>query len=294
MQDIYIVGVGMTHFGRHLDLTEKQLTSQAVEEALRDAACDSKAVGAAFFGNCGQGYMRGQHMIRGQVALLPLGIQGVPIVNVENACATASTAFHMAVNYLRGGNADLALAVGTEKMYSTDRAKMFGVFDSGWDLELVEETHNALVAMGKGVDPPEASMSPKSYSPFMDVYAGFARRYISRFGITQRQLACIAAKNHMHSVDNPRSQFRMPMTADEVMAAQPITYPLTVSMCAPVSDGSAAANICNEKALAGYGFDRRRAVRVVVSGRRSASTRDGVGADKHITRLADTAGGEIA
>lgn len=294
MQDIYIVGVGMTHFGRHLDLSEKQLTAQSVEEALRDAVCDRKTIGAAFFGNCGQGYMRGQHMIRGQVALLPLGLQGIPVLNVENACATASTAFHMAVNYVRAGSADVALAVGTEKMYSTDRAKMFGVFDSAWDLELVEETRNGLIAMGRGVDPPEGSTSPKPYSPFMDVYAGFARRYISRFGITQRQLAVIAAKNHTHSVDNPRAQFRIPMTADEVMSAQPITFPLTISMCAPISDGSAAAIVCNGEALARYGFDHRRAVRVLASVMRSASARDVDDLDNHITRLAANAAYEQA
>ena len=161
MQDVYIVGVGMTHFGRHLDQTEKQLTAQAVEDALRDAGCDRKRVGAAFHGNCGQGYMQGQHMVRGQVALLPLGLQGIPVTNVENACATASTAFHMALAYVRAGNADVALAVGTEKMYSTDRAKMFGVFDSGWDLDLVEQTRAGFAAMGEGVELPEGSTSPR-------------------------------------------------------------------------------------------------------------------------------------
>jgi acetyl-CoA acetyltransferase len=286
MQDIYIVGVGMTRFGRHLDLTEKQLTAQAVEDALRDAACDPGRVGAAFHGNCGQGYMQGQHMIRGQVALLPLGLQGIPVTNVENACATASTAFHMAVSYVRAGNADVALAVGTEKMYCTDRAKMFGVFDSGWDLDLVEQTRAGFAAMGEGVEPPEGSASPKPYSPFMDVYAGFARRYMRRFGITQRQLAVIAAKNHTHAVHNPRAQFRDAMTADEVIAAPPITWPLTLSMCSPISDGSAAAIVCSGAALSRYGFDRRRAVRVLASVMRSASARDPDDLENHLSRLA--------
>ena len=289
MEDIYIVGVGMTQFGRHLDKTEKQLTAQAVEDALRDAACDRKRVGAAFYGNCGQGYMQGQHMIRGQVGLLPLGLQGIPLTNVENACATASTAFHMALNYVRAGNADVALAVGTEKMYSNDRAKMFGVFDSGWDLDLVEQTRSRLIAMGEGVEPPAGSTSPKPYSPFMDVYAGFARHYIRRFGVTQRQLAFISAKNHTHSVHNPRAQFRVPMTTDEVLAAPPITYPLTLPMCSPISDGSAAAIVCNAQALARYGFDRRRAVHVLASVMRSASERDVDDLDHHITRLAANA-----
>lgn len=286
MQDVYIVGVGMTPFGRHLDQTEKQLSAQAVEDALRDAACDRKALGAAFYGNCGQGYMQGQHFIRGQVALLPLGLQGIPVTNVENACATASTAFHMAVAYVRSGNADVALAVGTEKMYSTDRAKMFGVFDSGWDLELVEQTRSRFIAMGEGIEPPAGSTSPKPYSPFMDVYAGFSRRYMKRFGITQRQLALIAAKNHTHSVHNPRSQFRAAMSTDEVLAAPPITYPLTLPMCSPISDGSAAAIVCTGEALSRYGFDRKRKVRVLASVMRSASERDVDDLEHHLTRLA--------
>jgi len=286
MQNIYIVGVGMTHFGRHLELTEKQLTAQAVEDALSDAACERKSVGAAFYGNCGQGYMQGQHMIRGQVALLPLGLQGIPVTNVENACATASTAFHMALAYVRSGSADVALAVGSEKMYSTDRAKMFGVFDSAWDLDLVEQTRNGFIAMGKGIEPPAGSTSPKPYSPFMDIYAGFARRYMKRFGITQRQLALIASKNHAHSVHNPRSQFRAAMSTDEVLAAAPITYPLTLPMCSPISDGSAAAIVCTGEALSRYGFDRKRAVRVLASVMRSASARDADDLEHHLTRLA--------
>ena len=294
MQDVYIVGVGMTHFGRHLDLSEKQLTAQAVEDALRDAACDRKWVGAAFHGNCGQGYMQGQHMIRGQVALLPTGLQGIPVTNVENACATASTAFHMALAYVRAGNADVALAVGTEKMYSSDRAKMFGVFDSGWDLDLVEQTRARFAAMGEGVQTPEGSTSPKPYSPFMDVYAGFARLYVRRFGITQRQLALIAAKNHTHAVHNPRAQFRAAMSADEVLAAPPITWPLTLPMCSPISDGSAAAIVCSAAALSRHGFDRRRAVRVLASVMRSASARDADDLEHHLSRLAANAAYEQA
>ncbi|MDP1691986.1 MAG: thiolase family protein [Burkholderiaceae bacterium] len=286
MQDVYIVGVGMTPFGRHPDRSEKQLTAQAVEEALVDAACDRKLVGAAFFGNCGQGYMQGQHMIRGQVALLPLGLQGIPVMNVENACATASAAFHMALAYIRAGNADIALAVGTEKMYSTDRAKMFGVFDSGWDLDLAEQTRKGFTAMGADIEPPAGSTSVKPYSPFMDVYAGFARQHMKRYGITQRQLAIIAAKNHAHSVHNPRAQFRASMSADEVLAAPPITYPLTLPMCAPISDGSAAAIVCSEAALSRHGFDRRRAVRVLASVMRSASARHADDLEHHLARLA--------
>ena len=294
MREVYIVGVGMTHFGRHLERSEKQLTAAAVDAALRDAGCERGWIGAAFHGNCGQGYMQGQHMVRGQVALLPLGLQGIPVVNVENACATASTAFHMALSYVRSGAVDVALAVGTEKMYSTDKAKMFGVFDSGWDIERAAETRAGFVAMGEGLELPPGSTSPKPYSPFMDVYAGFARLYMRRFGITPRQLAVIAAKNHTHAAHNERAQFRDAMTPDEVLAAPPITYPLTLPMCSPISDGSAAAIVCSADAIAAHGFDRRRAVRVLASVMRSASARAAEDLEHHLSRLAARAAYEQA
>jgi acetyl-CoA acetyltransferase len=109
----------------------------------------------------------------------------------------------------------------------------------------------------------------------MDVYAGFGRQLMARFGITQRQVAAVASKNHGHSVHNERSQYRMPMTIEEILAAPPITYPLTLPMCSPISDGAAAAIVCTEEALRRYSFDRKRAIRVLATGMRSASARTG-------------------
>ena len=272
-QDIYIVGVGMTPFGRHFDKSVKQLTAWAVEDALKDGVCDRKWIEAAFFGNTGQGHFDGQHMIRGQVALLPLGISGIPIHNVEAACASASTAFHLGVNQLRAGVADVVLAVGAEKMYYRDKAKMFSIFDSAWDVETAEQNAATVIALGEHVVVPPGSTSDKPYSVFMDVYAGFGRQLMSRYGITQRQVAAVAAKNHGHSVHNERSQYRMAMTIDEVLAAPPITYPFTLPMCSPISDGAAAAILCTGEALAKYGFDRNRAIKVMASGMSTATAR---------------------
>jgi acetyl-CoA acyltransferase len=286
MENVYIGGVGMTKFGRHFDKSDKELTASAVQAALADAGCTPEVIGAAFFGNCGQGYMQGQHMIRGQVALLPLGLQGIPVINVENACATASTAFHMAVSYLRANMADIILAVGTEKMYSTDKAKMFGVFDSGWDIEQAREIRERFGHIAEEVKGPAESESKKPYSPFMSVYAAFARQYIGRYGITPRQLAVIAAKNHTHAVHNERAQYREAMTAEQVLAAPPITFPLTLPMCAPISDGSAAAILCNERGLSRLGIGRNRLIRVLASVMRSASSRAPDDLDNHLTRLA--------
>jgi acetyl-CoA acetyltransferase len=295
MENIYIVGVGMTPFGRHIDKTVKQLTAWAVEDALKDANCDRKHIQAAFYGNCTQGHFDGQHMIRGQVALLPLGLNSIPIFNIEGACASSSHAFNLAVTQLKAGAADVVLAVGAEKMFYSDKAKMFSAFESAWDIETFEENKNYLAAMGKNIVPPEGSQSPKPYSPFMDVYAALGRGgLMERFGITQRQLAAVSSKNHGHSVHNERSQYRNAMSIDEILAAPPITYPITLPMCSPISDGAAAAIVCTGSALLKYGFDKRRAVKVLASVVRSASKRDAADFDKGCTHLAGKAAFEQA
>jgi acetyl-CoA acetyltransferase len=286
MQDIHVIGVGMTPFGRHLDKSVKQLSSWAVANALADAGCARDDVQVAFFGNSVQGFMEGQTCIRGQIALLAQGFEGIPIHNVENACATASTAFHLATQQLRTGEADVALAVGVEKMYSTDRQKMFSVFDAGWDIDTVTENTGRLVALGAGIEPPPGTRSERPYSIFMDIYAAFARQLMRRHGITQRQIAAVSAKNHGHSVHNERAQYRKPMSIEDVLGAAPITYPLTLPMCAPISDGAAAAVLCTAAGMKRLGLDARRAVRVRASVMRSASRRGGEDLDRHATRLA--------
>ncbi len=119
-------------------------------------------------------------------------------------------------------------------MYSDDRALMFSAFDSGWDVSNSEEVAQRLADLGTGVEEPEGSKSPKPYSVFMDVYAGFARLHMKTFGTTQEQFAAVAAKNHAHSAHNPLAQYRDAMSVDQVLAALPITYPLTCR-CAPRS-----------------------------------------------------------
>ena len=293
MREAYVVGVGMTPFGRHMDRSVKQLTAEAVSDALRDAGCSPAQMEVAFFGNSVQGFMEGQLYIRGQIALLAMGFDGIPIHNVENACATGSTAFHLAVNQIRAGAADLALAVGVEKMYSSDKAKMFAQFDSGWDLETVPENVRKLAALGAGVEVPANTTSDKPYSVFMDVYAAFGRQLMKRFGITQRQIAAVASKNHGHSVHNQRAQYRTAISVEEVLAAPPIAYPMTLPMCAPISDGAAAAIVCSREGLQRLGLGER-AVKVRASVMRSASHRDGDDLDRHVTRLAAKAAYEQA
>ena len=113
---VYLVGVGMTKFGWLPDSSVKDITTAAVSAALADAGIGTEAIEAAYFGNATQGALEGQYMIPGQVALREMGIEGVPVVNVENACASASTAFALACKDIRAGDASVVLAVGAEKM----------------------------------------------------------------------------------------------------------------------------------------------------------------------------------
>jgi acetyl-CoA acetyltransferase len=274
MSEIYVVGVGMTPFGRLTEVSLKAMVRQATEAALKDAGLQKDSIEAAFFGNASQGHMEGQQMIRGQIALRDMGISRIPVVNIENACASGSSAFTLAVNHLKAGAGDIALAVGAEKMYSADRSRMFSVFDSALDISCAADVHADLLRMGEGVEVPPGTTSPKPYSVFMDVYAAFARAHMKRFGTTQRQIAAVAAKNHAHSVHNPLSQYRTSYTIDEVLAAAPITYPLTVPMCSPVSDGAAAAILCTGTALRRLGLDTHRAVRVLSSVIQTGSDRN--------------------
>ncbi|MEB2317334.1 MAG: thiolase family protein [Pseudomonadota bacterium] len=286
MEDVYVVGVGMTPFGRLPDVSIKELTRQAVETALADAGVSADALQGAYFANASQGHMEGQQMIRGQVALRSMGIQGIPVVNVENACASGSSAFSLAVNFLRAGEGDVALAVGAEKMYSSDRDLMFSVFDSAWDVHEAEAIRERLLQLGEGIEPPPGSTSPKPYSVFMDVYAAFSRFHMKRFGTTQRQLAAVAAKNHRHSVHNPLSQYRDPYTIEEILAAPPITYPLTLPMCSPISDGAAAAVLCTGAGLRRLGLDAGRAIRVLACVVGTGTDRDPSQVEQHCTAVA--------
>ncbi|WP_213307263.1 thiolase family protein [Paraburkholderia sacchari] len=294
MKDIYVVGVGMTPFGRLLDQSMKSLTRVATEAALNDAGIAKDAIDAAFFGNTSQGHMEGQQMIRGEIALRDMGIGGVPVVNVENACASGSSAFVLAVNHLRAGAGEVALAIGAEKMFSEDRQRMFSVFDSALDISRSAAIFAELRKIGEGLEIPPGTTSSRPYSVFMDVYAAFSRAHMKRFGTTQRQIAAVSAKNHQHSVHNPLSQYRNDYTIEEILAAPPITYPLTVPMCSPVSDGAAAAILCTGDALKRFGIDPKRAIRVLASVIQTGTDRAPEDLEQHVTVRAARLAYELA
>ena len=273
MINVYIAGIAMTVFGRHPERSLDDLAGEALRAALKDAGCDADELGVAYYAGMTNGPLQGQISIPGQVVFSKIGIEGIPIYNVENACASGSSAFNLAVQSLRAGTTDVALALGAEKMNIPDKARAFSIFEGGWDVSRAEENYQTLVKMGEGVDVPPGTTSDKPFSKFMEIYAAMCRQHMKAWGTTQRQIAAVSAKNHTHSVHNPFSQFRKPFTIEEILAAPPITYPITLPMCAPLSDGAAAAILCTEAGLRRIGADRRRCIRVAASVLRSFTHR---------------------
>lgn len=286
MQDVYIVGAGMTALGRHETRSIKDLTAEAVHAALADGALALGDVDACWFSNTRQGVLEGQHGIRGQVALRAMGFEGVPIVNCDNACASSSTGVNQAFAAIRAGECEVALVVGAEKMhYPAQRALMFEAFRGSMDRELAEEQLARQLSLSQGLPLPEGAAEGGERTVFMDSYAAMARHYMHLYGATQRQMAAVAAKNHWHSQFNPLAQYRHPMTVDEVLADRAVAWPFTRAMCAPMSDGAGALVLCSSRALARLG-GAARAVRIRASKLASGVRRAPDEFERHIGRIA--------
>jgi acetyl-CoA acetyltransferase len=222
--------------------------------------------------------------VGGQIALSATGVRGVPVVNVENACASASTALWLAVNHLRAGQADVALAVGTEKMVFQEPEQVASVmkaFEGGMDVEDVDGVLARLSTLGEGVSGPSGD---GHRTVFMEMYANIARTHMKRFGTTQEQMAVVASKNHGHASLNPRCHYNKPMTVEQILGGRPLSYPLTVPMCSPLSDGSAAALLCTRAGLARLKVSPR--VKVLSCVLRSSTERDFFDFENHICRRA--------
>ena len=286
MSNVYIAGIAMTVFGRHTERSLDDLAREALDGALKDAGCQAGDPGIAFYAGMTNGPLQGQIAIPGQVVFSKIGIEGIPVFNVENACASGSSAVNLAVQSLRAGSTDVALALGAEKMNIPDKLKAFSIFEAGWDVSRADENYQTLVKMGEGVDVPPGSESDKPFSRFMAIYAAMCRYHMKTYGTTRRQIAAVSAKNHTHSVHNPHSQFRKPFTIEEILAAPPITYPITLPMCAPLSDGAAAAILCTEAGLQRIGADRSRCIRIAASVVRSFTHRRLDQPERSIGRLA--------
>jgi acetyl-CoA acetyltransferase len=243
MMQPVVIGVGMTQFGRQSDSSLKSLAGGAAEAALADAKVGKEEVGAIFAANVGAGLITGQEGVRGQVSLKPIGLGGVPLFNVENACASGSAALHLAAHYLASGAAETALVVGYEKMTAQDKSLAFKAIEACGDVDEVAEIKAGLGPEGAG------------RSVFMDFYAAKVRGYLESTDCTKEHLAAIAAKNHTNGVANPYAQFRQARTTQEVMNSREIVDPLHLLMCSPISDGGAAVLLASPEWAKARGLD---------------------------------------
>jgi len=221
-REVVIIGVGMHKFGKFLEKGLKELTRVAVWNAINDAGIDARQIETAYFANVLAGLITGQECIRGHVFLHDAGFEGIPIVNVEGACASSSIALREAMIAVGAGLYDVALAVGAEKLYLDDTARSIQAMSTNTDVELMS---------GLGFQ-------------FTGAYAMNLRKYMKQYGWTQEQFAKVASKNKTNGSLNPLAQYQKPMSVEEILNSRLIAWPLTLYMCSTMADGAAAAIVC--------------------------------------------------
>ncbi len=251
MRDVVLAGVGMTPFGKFPDRSHASLVAEATRQALADAGAPAGAVQFVYHSNTAAGLMTGQESVRGQHAVRGTGLEGVPLINVENACASGSTALNQAWLAVASGQVDVAIAIGAEKLTSSDKSRAFAVMTSALDQDRLQEVRDDLGDAGTG-------------SVFMDIYARFATWYADRTDATPADFAQVAVKNHAHGALNPKAQYGGQMTVEQVLSARPISGPLTLPMCAPMSDGAAATVVTTPQVAARWGAEPVRLLATVI------------------------------
>jgi len=289
MNDIYVIGVGMIRFGKYLDGSVREMAKEAFDLVLKDAGLTKEAIEAAYISNTFWGMFSNQHSIKGEVMLWDMDMNGIPMVNCENACAGASTAMHLAYTAIKAGMYDCVLALGSEKITHPNKALSLSSYAACMDVENFESHLKMLQGITEKIDfkLPDGETPPgEGRSVFMDAYATMARWHMKAFGTTKKQLATICSKNHLHGSLNPKSQFQETMSVEEVMNARPVTYPLTVPMCAPVGDGAAAAILCSEKYLKKLNNARPIRVRASILGTGTHRAIDGVDIGERLVKKA--------
>jgi benzoylsuccinyl-CoA thiolase BbsB subunit len=230
MTGVHVLGVGMTKFGKHPDADAAGLGAEAFQEAVGDAGIDPRSIEAAYCGHVFQG------MVTGQRILAQVGLAGIPLSNVENACSSGATAIREASLAIRAGEHDVVMAVGTEHLTTKFRG-----------------------ALTPDPSDPEAAVGATMPS----IYAMRARRYMEDFGMTRRQLAMVAVKNKRNAAANPLAHFRKEITVEDVLESRPIADPLRLHDCSPVTDGAAAVLLVSDRAAKKLGD--KRTIRLAAS-----------------------------
>jgi acetyl-CoA acetyltransferase len=234
VRDVYIIGVGMTVFGKHPERSLRNLGYEACLNALRDAGIKPSEIEAGYCGNALAPALQGETGV-GQNAFWEVGIRGIPIVNTENACASGSTALREGWMAIAGGHYDTVIVAGIEKT----------VMPKGTPLNV-----------GAG------ELETRLGDIFPGYFAFAAQKHMERFGTTREQMAKVSVKNHFNGTLNPYAQFQKPVTVEEVLHSPMIADPITLYSCCPNSDGAATVVLTTRERARRSG---RRTVRIAGS-----------------------------
>jgi acetyl-CoA acetyltransferase len=227
MREVSIIGVGMTRFGKFLEKSLQDLGREAMWNAIEDANVKARDIGVVYVGNALAPQLTELKGTIGQHILTEAGIFGVPVINVENACSSGSTALRGAFLEVASGTCEVALALGVEKLFCGDTAR-------------------SAAAMAQG------TTLAKFGFMFVALYSMQLRKWVNQYGVTKEQFAKVVVKNSYNGSLNPYAQFRKPMTIEDVLNSRVVAEPLTQYMCSTMGDGAAAAIVCAKEIARKY------------------------------------------
>lgn len=214
MREVAVIGIGQSQFGKFPEKTVQELGSQAVREAMEDAGIKPKDIQVAYTSRLYDA------VITSQVILKEVGVTGIEMINVENACAGGSTAVRGVWKDIAYGLYDVGVAIGVESMTTSPIAS-------------------------KLIPPPKEDLDGQMGLTMPTLFALLARRLMETHGATLEDFAQVSVKNHHHGALNPRAQYRKEFTVEDVLASRMIAEPITLLQCCPNTDGSAAVVMCS-------------------------------------------------
>jgi len=226
MREVAVIGVGLTKFGELWDVSFREMMMEAGARAIENAGIDGKQIGAMYVGNMSSGqFIRQEHI--SSIVADHAGLVPIPSTRVEGACASGGLALRQAVIDVGSGLHDIVVAAGIEKMTDVLTGAATGALATAADQEWE-------VFVG---------------ATFPGLYALMARRHMYEFGTTEEQMAAVAVKNHHNACFNACAQYQMEITIDDVMKSSPVTLPLKLLDCSPITDGAACVILASaEKA----------------------------------------------
>jgi acetyl-CoA C-acetyltransferase len=223
MRNVAVIGVGQTKFGELWDKSLREMAVEAGLAAVGDAGIDKKQIQTLHVGNMSAGRFIGQEHVGALVADF-LGLNHIPATRCEAACASGSVAFREAYFSVASGSADIAMALGVEKMTDLHGSGVLTTLAAAGDQEW------------------EASIG----LTFAGLYALMARKHMHDYGTTSEQLAMVSVNNHKNGLKNPFAQYQMEITVEDVMKSSMIADPLRLFDCSPITDGAAAVILASE------------------------------------------------